>query len=482
MASAHNLLVPGSMPSPLQPTATPQAVPQSGDEESDLRRGSAWGWLRTAPAWLVSTLLHIALLLVLGLVTLADPAQIVNVLSAVSNADQGPEMEDFTIEAIDPGEMSEVEEFSEPIMDVSEPLEVVEAVPMEMDVATVEIDVSDVSGDLAPSGATLQSLTAMQMTPISGRSADMKKKLLREYGGNAASEAAVVEALKWLSAHQTPNGGWTFSHHLVCKGRCDHPGDPKRATAFSAATSMALLPFLGAGQTHYTGDFQQVVRRGLLFLVNNGRAGKKGGLPVLDLRGPKGNMYDHGLGAIVLCEAYAMTQDPALAGPAQAALNFIVYAQCRDGGWRYRPQDGTGGDTSVTGWQVMALKSGYMAHLIVPPSSFQGSMLFLDKVGSSKGDLYGYMKPTKKHTRANTAIGLLCRMYTGWDKEHPGIKAGVKHLVKAGVNKKNIYYDYYAAQVLRHYGGPEWDKFNVQMRDWLVATQSKEGGAKGSWI
>ena len=245
---------------------------------------------------------------------------------------------------------------------------------------------------------------------------------------------------------------------------------------------MALLPFLGAGQTHMQGEFQAVVRRGLMFLVQNGKPGKQNGLPVLDFRDPAGNMYSHGLASIVLCEAFAMTEDPALAGPAQASLNFIVAAQCRDGGWRYSPRQPTGGDTSVVGWQIMALKSGYMGHLMVPPQVIQGSMLFLDKVQSNQGSIYGYDKPSTKLRPATTAVGLLCRMYTGWDKTHPGIVLGVENLSKHGVSKTDLYYNYYAAQVLRQFGGEKWDKFNVELRDFLVASQDQSRGAKGSWF
>ena len=159
---------------------------------------------------------------------------------------------------------------------------------------------------------------------------------------------------------------------------------------------MAVLPFMGAGQTHLNGQFKDVIKRGLLYLIKNGKPGMKNGLPVLDLQDNDGNsgMYSHGLATITLCEAYAMTEDPAIAGPAQAALNFITYAQCRDGGWRYKPQQSIGGDTSVVGWQVMALKSGHMGHLLVPPQTIQGSQLFLDKVSSNGGAWYGYDKPS----------------------------------------------------------------------------------------
>ena len=448
-------------------------------DEADLQR--KFLIFQATPAWLVSTLVHVIILLVLGLVTIADPTQIVNVLSASSSTDDGPEMEEFAIEQIDDSDLSEMEEESEPV-DVSETMELTEPVEVEpMEVAAVELDVADLQSEMAPAAASLQTLASMTAQPMGSRSSDMKKKLLRDYGGTPSSEAAVTEALKWFSRHQMPNGGWTYQHDLVCKGRCKDGCDASYNKSYNAATAMALLPFLGAGQTQLSGEFRQNVKLGLFFLMKNGKQGKKNGLPVLDLRDGKGNMYSHGLAAIALCEAYAMTEDRALLPYAQASLNFIITAQCNDGGWRYSPNGTGGGDTSVVGWQLMALKSGYMGHLAVPPQTIQGSMLFLDKVQSNGGAVYGYTGPVPKFRPATSAVGLLCRMYTGWDKNHPGIVAGVKELGKHGVSKNDFYYNYYAAQVLRQYGGVEWDKFNVEMRDYLVETQSQEGGAKGSW-
>lgn len=72
-------------------------------------------------------------------------------------------------------------------------------------------------------------------------------------------------------------------------------------------------------------------------------------------------------------------------------------------------------------------------------------------------------------------------MYTGWDKNTPAMQEGIKSLLQAGVSKGDIYYDYYAAQVLRQNGGEGWEKFNAELRDWLVETQSQTGGSKGSW-
>lgn len=470
-------------PTTQPPTAELEALPAAEDDAyEETSRGGGFGFLKTAPAWLISTFIHVAILLALGLVTLTDPVKLVNVLSATASGEDGPEIEEFTIEQIDPGEMEPVEEVSEPVevteqMDATDPVEV----DVPIDIASVPLDVSEFAA-MAPASATLQSLASVQTSEMDSRSEKMKKKLLREYGGNAASEAAVTEALKWLSLHQMPNGGWTFAHNLVCNNACGNPCEERRAKAYNAATAMALLPFLGAGQTHKSGDFQPVVRRGLQFLIGNGKPGVKAGMQVLDLTESAGNMYSHGLAAIALSEAYAMTEDSTLAVPAQAALNYIVAAQCRDGGWRYTFQDKRGGDTSVVGWQVMALKSGHMGHLLVPPQSIQGSMMFLDKVQSNGGAWYGYATPSTSLRPSTTAVGLLCRMYMGWDKNNKALQEGVASLAKTGVLKKDIYYNYYAAQVLRQTGGPEWEKFNTELRDWLVETQAQEGGAKGSWF
>lgn len=466
-------------------TADSADADQTEQEDGSVVAGRRFLFFQAMPAWLVSTLVHALILLILGLVSIADPIQIVNVLTASSTGDEGPEIEELSIEEFDPGEMEETEEVSE----ITDPVEMTEPVEMEvemMDISAVPLEMSDFAAEMAPAAETLQTLASMNVTPIGSRSSDMKKKLLREYGGTASSEAAVTESLKWFSRHQIKSGptagAWTFQHEIVCRGACGN-GCTKagRAKQLNAATSLALLPFMGAGQTHLKGEFRNVVMMGLRFLVRNGKPGKEQGLPYIDYRSG-GSMYDHGLTAITLCEAYAMTGDPDLAGPAQAALNFIALAQCKDGGWRYGKRDSNGGDTSVVGWQIMALKSGHMGHLMIPNNVITGSTLFLDKVSSDGGSIYGYDKPTTRIRPATTAVGLLCRMYTGWDKSHEGIKRGVKHLSKIGIKKPDLYYSYYAAQVLRHHGGQEWDKFNSELRDWLVETQDQSKGAKGSWF
>ncbi|MFH1265882.1 MAG: prenyltransferase/squalene oxidase repeat-containing protein [Planctomycetota bacterium] len=309
---------------------------------------------------------------------------------------------------------------------------------------------------------------------LAGRGQD-KSRWIAEGGGNEPSERAVGLALKWLARHQMPDGGWCFNHILApeCHGQCRNPG--QLAEARNAATGLALLPFLGAGETHKTGKYKEPVKRGLHFLVNNMKLSRRGALYETG-----GSMYSHGIASIALCEAYAMTHDKGLHAPAQQALNFVAYAQDPvGGGWRYEPRQK--GDTSVTGWQVMALKSGHMADLRVPARTVMKASSFLDSVQANDGAHYGYTEPTAG-AEATTAVGLLSRMYLGWKKDNSALERGVKWISDKGPSKNNMYYNYYATQVMRHWEGDPWKKWNSVMRDQLISSQTQKGHEEGSWF
>ncbi|HOM17434.1 MAG TPA: terpene cyclase/mutase family protein, partial [Thermoguttaceae bacterium] len=305
---------------------------------------------------------------------------------------------------------------------------------------------------------------------LEARNPQTRTQWAMQRGATQASEDAVERGLRWLAAHQMPNGGWDFDHRKGnCPGLCRNPGDHGCTTA---ATSLALLAFLGAGYTHQDGPYRNVVHRGFYYLLSRGVKAPRG----LDFT--EGTMYGHGLATIAICEAYAMTGDPLLKQYAQEAIDFIVYAQDKKGGgWRYQP--GQPGDTTVTGWQLMALRSGQMAGLNVPSPSLLLAWRFLDSVQGEQGAVYGYMDAAPR--RSTTAIGLLCRMYLGWRPEHPALRRGISHVDQWGPSSEDIYYNYYAAQLMHHWGGPEWKRWNPAMRDYLVRTQAAQGHEAGSW-
>ena len=302
-----------------------------------------------------------------------------------------------------------------------------------------------------------------------GRTKTARAWLVGQRGGTPGSEDAVARGLAWIAAHQRPDGSWWFDHRDgVCGGLCRDPGSVGSTTA---ATGLALLPFLGAGEIGEGSQYQKVVDDGLYYLRSRLLVTSLGG----DLQ--EGTMYAQGIAAIALCEAYAMTRDESLRSAAQLAIDFICHAQHEAGGWRYFP--GQPGDTTVLGWQLMALEKHRLAGLDVPVDVFHRAEQFLDSVQREEEAVYGYQKPDK--APVPTAVGLLARMYLGWPREDSRLARGVGYLEKLGPSRTDMYFNYYATQVLHHYEGAGWDAWNTTLRERLVATQSRRGHEHGSW-
>ena len=244
----------------------------------------------------------------------------------------------------------------------------------------------------------------------------------------------------------------------------------------AGATSLALLPFLGAGQTHLIGRYRDTVSAGIRWLLDHQEADGD-----LRIDAPyQAGMYVHGQATIVLSEALAMTQDEALREPTQRAVDFIIAAQHRRGGWRYKPNEA--GDTSVLGWQLMALQSARAAGLDVPTETLMLANDYLDSVQSRGGSRYSYQGRSGP-THAMTAEALLCRVYLGWKEDSSALNNGIQFLLDQPPDrdKPNYYYWYYATQTMHHVGGRAWAEWNSRMRDVLVSRQAVRGHEAGSW-
>src|SRR5262249_60847494 len=121
-----------------------------------------------------------------------------------------------------------------------------------------------------------------------------------------------------------------------------------------AGTGRALLPCLGPGETHKgTGKnhaYAKLVERALKWLIT--RQGANGGF--------HDNGYEHAIATIAICEAYGLTADPILKGPAQRAINRCVSWQRTYGGFRYLHPPGHDHDFFVSGWFGPALQGRAM--------------------------------------------------------------------------------------------------------------------------
>ena len=426
-------------PQPLEPLASPLDV------------------VGSAPPWLVSAAIHMLLMIILGLVFVSD------------NSDPGLLLRFDYSDSEDPGLGDDIE--------------------LPLDINAAEFDQTQLlSDDLLQAAAAPEIASPMLVasaTPLpsvsvvdpirmalSGREAGMRDSLLKAYGGNGATQRAVLDGLAWLVRNRRSDGMWDMNGKFA--GGV-HPSNPQ------AATGMALIAFQGAGYTPY-GDpnepFTTVVRRawkGLLasqqddgsFFVT-GRA--------------SGRLYTHAICTIAACELYGMTGDSQYREAAQRAIDYCVSCQSPQGGWRYIPREGS--DLSVTGWFVIALQSARMAGLEVPTQTLANVSEFLDSVSSRYGSRYAYL-PTQDFSRSMTAEGLLCRQFLGWGQDDPRLVAGADHLLNHlpswESGERDVYYWYYASQVCHHLEGSHWRTWNSAMRRVLPDNQVREGRERGSW-
>lgn len=431
----------------------------------------------------VSFVVHFVLMIILGLLTVGKVNKTGITLEAAINA------------PADAGNQADFRSFD---VGIVKPIDLPDEQPAFTPQAKVAVNIP-----ISPFGTGKVSVNTSNISApsaLAGRGSGIKGTLLGQYGGGQDTEDAVALALIWLARHQQPSGMWSLT---------GTDGDAKarysKGSAYEnreAATAMALLAFLGAGNTHKTGEHAKIV--------------DKAAQALLRLQDPSGNffkgaraddaLYCQAQCTMALCELYALTKDENLKPSCERAVKYVVEAQDPDhikgGGWRYRPRSDS--DTSVTGWMVMALQSAKNAGLDVPQDCLDRISLYLDKAAlgteplinastgevlavaksrSSFGSKYAY-QPGLDFDRVMTAEGLLCRMYLGWEHEDPRLIAGCEWLLANHPPKwpdRDVYFWYYATQTMFHMEGKFWKDWNGLLKEMLVFRQDKTGPERGSW-
>jgi hypothetical protein len=331
------------------------------------------------------------------------------------------------------------------------------------------------------------------------------------------AKEAVNNALRWLAAHQSPNGLWSAADFGTwCDGRPVADASKRPAGAGQAAndvgvSGLALLAFLGAGHTQQGGHpYAKVVSRGL--------RGLKNAQDPEGCFGPRSSqqfIYGHATSALAMIEAYGMTGSPVFKGSAQRALDFIAASQNPYLGWRYgvRPGDN---DTSVTTWMVMCLKSaavinqaalkrGKPAPLKVDLGAFKGARTWIEKVTDPHDGRVGYNQRGSGPARAQemidrfpadkseamTAAGMLVRIFTGEDPRKSrmiqlgaGLCSKLPPVWNPSDGSIDMTYWYYGTLAMFQVGGKHWQAWSSRMDAAMLRTQRADTeacGYKGSW-
>lgn len=281
------------------------------------------------------------------------------------------------------------------------------------------------------------------------------------------SEQALERGLAWLARTQGPQGNWE-SNDLGLVG-------------------LGALAFLSAGHMPGRGKYGDEVDRALQFVVKNARPSG-----LLNIADAQRDMYNHGLAAFVLGQAYGMTGDPQIGRALDRALKLIANTQCEDGGWDYRARrQPRGHDLSLVVMQAKALRSAVDT----------GFEVRGDVVRLSIGSVRGYYKPLNnakgddlaaregpgqftydghRDTVAMAAAGVVCLQefgqYDDWriPKNMDAITKEVGKLKQVRGNGEvpfDAYTLYYVGQAIYQVGGEHWRKDYPILRDQLVQAQ-----------
>ena len=316
-------------------------------------------------------------------------------------------------------------------------------------------------------------------------------------GEGGGTQPAVDAALTWLARHQSPDGRWDCDgFSSMCKGnQCDGHGD---ASYDPGVSGLALLPFLGAGETHVQGEHREVVKSALGYLRT-----------IQDSEGCFGPrtsqhfQYNHSIATLAMAEAYGLSGSRMLKDPAQRAVGFVQQSQNPYLAWRYGVRDGEN-DTSVTGWMVMALKSAKLAGLEVDGGAFRGAIGWVDKMTEPEFGRVGYQRRGGQPARTTdmmerfpadrsesmTAAGVLTRVFCGQDPaKSDEIQKGVDLIVRkpprwdVDAGTIDMYYWYYGTLAMHQVGGRPWKTWNESMKSAVVDNQRNESGRdeRGSW-
>jgi hypothetical protein len=341
------------------------------------------------------------------------------------------------------------------------------------------------------------------------RSGGGRKRAVGAGGGSKGSESAVEAGLRWLKRHQSPNGMWDpVGYPANCEEnpKCE-AGSTSSGNVNAAMTGYAVLCFLGAGYDHKSPNkFRETVKKGVEYLVSAQAAD-----------GGWGRNYENGICAMAVAEAFAMTGDTDLKDPAQRSMNKVMETQASDPkaadqaygklGWDYGKANADRSDSSVSGWNVMALKSGLAAGLDVS-AGINGAKNWLEVVWKATNpnwatlDVYtgeSRFPYTYKASDGSVSIGavgapshdlacvgMVSCVFLGHHAGDPMLETLANYVVKnqqpTSWANMHLYYAYYNTLGMFQVGGEKWKIWNGTVRDLFVDNQRKGDGCfDGSW-
>jgi hypothetical protein len=206
--------------------------------------------------------------------------------------------------------------------------------------------------------------------------------------------------------------------------------------------------------------------------------------------------YNHSIGALTLCETYGVggTRDGdqiqnVIDRSLRVTLEMQRWPKDRSydkGGWRYLDDDGSkDSDLSVTGWQLMLLRSARNAGFNVPKQRIDDAV---DYVRRSFDRRYGTFNYTVNRrdgpSRAMAGAGILALGHAGFHNSPEAQRAGewllkfhfTEYNDNLGLNGDRYHYSLFTCcQGMYQLGSPYWEQFFPGVVDTVLNYQRPDG-------
>ncbi|MDZ4659553.1 MAG: prenyltransferase/squalene oxidase repeat-containing protein [Bythopirellula sp.] len=309
-------------------------------------------------------------------------------------------------------------------------------------------------------------------------------------------DEAVDVGLDWLARQQQPDGSFPTMPHA-------QPG----------VTSLCVLAFLSHGHLPGEGQHGEALEKAIDYIAG---CQKRNGL--LALVAPNGDylsrnidhdigytvVYNHAIGALVLCETYAMDGakraqelEPVIKRALDATLEMQNWPKDHavdEGGWRYLDDhDDRDSDLSVTGWQLMFLRSAKNAGFDVADDPIRRAIVYVRRCFRRDVGSFSYKTGHENRvTRGMSGAGVLALAHAGLHGT-PEAKLAGDWVLRSGFDEYNGYgrvngsrreddrYHYgllTCCQAMYQLGGTPWHEFYPPTVNALLSGQSSEG----SWL
>jgi hypothetical protein len=306
---------------------------------------------------------------------------------------------------------------------------------------------------------TLQSITLILLLGATGWAKAATVSITGSPLMDQRVDLSIERGLAYLASNQGADGGWGT---VGVSGLC--------GMAFLAK---GYLP----GDDKYGDNIERTIDYMLSTMSTNGLWSPTVG----------GYMYSHGIATLFLTEVSGMLSDEQQERVDEMlpkALQVMLSAQGNDGGWAYAATKGSH-DLSISGWQLMALRSAKHNGAPIPLEAIQRSVKYVLKHNDAEKGTFGYMD-RKTHALTLTGAGILCLELCG-EHGNPVIAEAGKYLT--GVYRKlpedshSEYGLYYTSQGLFQIGGPTWKGFSKWMYEFWIPKQNKNGsfGGEQGW-